>query len=283
MTTGDTQPPAPARGWSRERLKGYLVKRYDLRFHMSLILASTCMAGMLASALLLHAGVHDMRWRYPVVVTLAYLTFLCGVWVWLRFAGFARPSRTGSSLLDGADVPISGGGGGGGGIGRIGGGLGRGGGTFDGGGASTSWAQGARAPLVAVSPDTSVAADAPSGSGEGLSKTFSGLGDIGGGDDLGAIVLVIVLALAIFLATGYLVWMGPEILTEAAFGATLAGGLARNTRDPSAAGWTAGVVKKTWWPFAIVLVLALVFASYAAEHHPGAKTFREALHATIAG
>lgn len=29
--------------------------------------------------------------------------------------------------------------------------------------------------------------------------------------------------------------------------------------------------------------LSKVFAFYAAEHHPGAKTFREALHASTAG
>jgi len=37
----------------------------------------------------------------------------------------------------------------------------------------------------------------------------------------------------------------------------LAGGLARKAKEQSTAGWVAGVVKKTWWPFAIVLVLAL--------------------------
>lgn len=285
MKTGDTQP-LPARGWSRERLKGYLVKRYDTRFHMSLILGSTCLVAMLSSALLLHAGVHDMRFRYPVVVTLAYLTFLCGVWVWLRMMGFARASNTsGSSLLDASDLPLPRGGGvSGGGLGRVGG-IVRGGGSFDGGGASTAWAEsGGRVPALAMSPMQPVAADeAVSGDGDGIAKVASGLGDLGGSDDLGAIVLLIALALAIFLASGYLVWMAPDILTEAAIGTFLAGGLARHTRGESDGGWLAGVVKKTWWPFAIVLVLALVFASYAAEHHPGAKTFREALQATIAG
>ena len=52
----DTQPLAPVRGWSRERLKGYLAARYDMRFHMSMILAATCLMGMISSALLLHAG-----------------------------------------------------------------------------------------------------------------------------------------------------------------------------------------------------------------------------------
>ena len=43
----------------------------------------------------------------------------------------------------------------------------------------------------------------------------------------------------------------------------------------------AGVVKKTWWPFAIVLAPALAFAFYSASHHPGAKTFREAIRMTV--
>jgi hypothetical protein len=107
-----------------------------------------------------------------------------------------------------------------------------------------------------------------------------GLGEIAG-DDLGAIILIIVLALAIFLASGYLVWMAPEILTEAAFGAVLAGGLARKAKQQSTTGWVAGVARKTWWPFAIVLVLAMVFAFYAKSHHPEARTFREAIHSAI--
>jgi hypothetical protein len=140
-------------------------------------------------------------------------------------------------------------------------GIGRGGGAFDGGGASASFAEGGgKAPAVAVGD-------------------FS-LGEIAG-DDIGAIILLIVLALAIFVASGYLVWMAPEILTEAAFGAVLAGGLAKKAKQQSATGWVAGVVKKTWWPFAIVFLLAMVFAFYAKAHHPEAKTFREAIRSAV--
>ena len=248
----------------REGLKRRIVARYSTRVHMTCILAATCLVAMISSWSLLHAGMHDMRWRYPVVVTLAYLTFLCGVWVWLRLAGFERSNESkGSSVLDAIDLPGgSGSSSGGGGLGRIGGGgIGRGGGAFDGGGASASFAEsGGKTPAIAVGD-------------------FS-LGEIAG-DDLGAIILIIVLALAIFLASGYLVWMAPEILTEAAFGALLAGGLAKRAKQQTTAGWVAGVVRKTWWPFAIVLVLALVFASYAKSHHPQARTFREAVQQAV--
>ncbi len=97
------------------------------------------------------------------------------------------------------------------------------------------------------------------------------------------IVLGLLLALAIFASSGYLIWTAPDILTEAAFGAMLAGGLARPARNEGAAGWLAGVVKKTWWPFALVLVVALAFASYSANHYPQAKTFREAVASAIQG
>jgi hypothetical protein len=61
----------------------------------------------------------------------------------------------------------------------------------------------------------------------------------------------------------------------------LAGGLARKAKEQSTAGWVAGVVKKTWWPFAIVFILAMVFAFYAKAHHPGAKTFRETIRSAV--
>jgi hypothetical protein len=279
---------AIARLGTRERLKAYLAKRYDMRLHMSMILAATCAVGMLSSALLLRAGVHDMRVRYPIVLILAYLTFLGGVWVWLRAMGFLRGAKDSkrSSLLDGVDF-VSGGGSSSGGsvgssIGRIGGGIGRGGGSFDGGGASASFAEGnVPMPAVTMNPAAPSIAAESSGDGADIGKAISKIGDIGGGDDFGAIILLILLAVAIFLASGYIIWMGPEIFTEAAFGAMLAGGLAKHARNDNASGWVEGVVKKTWWPFAIVFVLATVFAFYSAMNHPEAKTFKETLHAAV--
>jgi hypothetical protein len=274
---------SPRPGSGRERLKLLIQRKYDTRFHMSLILSATCLVAMISSWAMLHGGVHDMRIRYPIVVTLAYLTFLGGVWVWLRMAGFERSSGGSSSLLDGVDLPSGGssGGGGGGSLGRIGG-VGRGGGTFDGGGASASFAEGgAPSPAIAINPPmVAETGDVAADDGGGIAKAFSGAGDLGG-DDLGVVILLLLLALAIFLASGYLVWMAPDILTEAAFGAALAGSLAKRSRQQSEVGWVAGVVRKTWWPFAIVLVLALAFAFYAKAHHPEARTFKEVLRTAV--
>ncbi len=279
-------------GWTRASLKGYLAKRYDTRFHMSLILASTCLVGMITSWSLLHAGVHDMRVRYPLVLVVAYLAFLCGVWIWLRLAGFSSGgTKSKSSLADGSnllDLPSGTGGGSGGGGLKIGGGLGRGGGTFDGGGASSAWAGDARTPMLAMNSQSPAMAEVAAGDGAAghdgglLGKAAGGLSGIDS-DGLVLLLLGLLLALVVFASSGYLIWTAPDILTEAAFGAMLAGGLARPARNESAAGWIAGVVKKTWWPFALVLVVALAFASYSASHYPQAKTFREAVTLTIQG
>jgi hypothetical protein len=281
-------PPPAAALPSREGLKRRLVQRFYTRFHMSLILASSGLVAMLASAALLQVGVTAMLVRYPIAVAAAYATFLGGVWLWLRYAGVA-PQEQGSigrSLAKNAEVPDIPLGGGSGGSGGPGGGAFSGkGGSFDGGGASGSWAAGARTPAMGANLQSqSLAAGASDVSaGGGSGSSLPDLGDLGdlGGDDLGLVILAIALIAAIVLSSGYLVWMAPDILTEAAFGAMLAGGLARRSRREDAGGWVSGVVRKTWWSFAIVLVLAVAFAGYSARHHPTAHTFRQALEMAL--
>ncbi|QJR16037.1 hypothetical protein [Usitatibacter palustris] len=259
--------------WTRDGVKRRLLARFYTRFHMSLILASSAMAAMVTNWALLQIGVGSMLARYPVAIAMAYVTFLGCVGLWLRYVGLGGKDRQedGSHLLDGADVPnirIGGSSGGGGG----GGGLGGRGGSFDGGGASTAWTEGsanARMPMVAVAD------------GKGGSDLGKGLGDIaGGGDgDFALLLLAIALILAILAASGYLIFMAPDILTEAAFGALLAGTLAKRSRREDAGGWVSGVVKKTWWPFALVLLVAMILAGYCAAHYPQAKTIRQAFDA----
>jgi len=266
---GEDDLVAPRRPWTRERFKAALERRYSPRLHMSLIISASGFGAMIASWSLLHLGVGSMLVRYPIAISLAYATFLVGVWTWLRAMGFidneGRSRRSGSSL-DGADIPVSGGGG------SAGGGVSSsvdlprgGGGSFDGGGASTSWAEGESAPAALVGKS----------SGGGKGGGFS-LGDIDG-DGLVLLALALALVAVIFVTSGYLIYCAPDVLTEAAFGAALAGTLNRASRRQSPTGWIAGVVRKTWWPFALVLIAALVFAGYASVHFPEATTFRQAI------
>ena len=270
MKIGAGKPGRSTSIWTRDRIKRYLVQRFYTRFHMTLILMSSGLAAMLGNWVQLHAiGVSAMWVRYPIAVGLAYGTFLCGIWLWLRYVGLRPAADASASSFDGgdmADVSLGDLGGSAGGSGsdlpdlRVGGG----GGQFGGGGASASWAD----------------AGAVQGSGGGGSSGSSfGLGGLGDLDADGIILLILALALfaAIFLASGYVIWFAPDILSEAVFGATLAAGLARSAGKQDNEGWVAGVIKKTWWPFAIVLVLAEAVAIFAALNFPKASTLGQAL------
>ena len=261
--------------WTREGVKAYLQRRYSTRLHMSAILAASGMVAMLTSSILLSFGVTSMMVRYPIGIALSYLTFLTGIFVWLRLMGLRTNSGARTNLADAADAAdISWGSSSGGSSGGSGGfSLPRsGGGSFDGGGANASFAQAeARMPLIAANSGS--ASSSPSKSGSSFGIDF---GDVDG-EAIVLLLLAILLVAVVFVTSGYLIWMGPDILAEAAFGALLAGGLAKRTKRETAAGWMAGVVKKTWWPFAVVLVVALFLASYAQQHYPAAQTLKPAL------
>ena len=275
MKIGAGRSGSLAGRWTRDRVKRYLVQRFYTRFHMSLILASSGLAAMLCNwSLLQGAGVHAMWIRYPVAVGLSYLTFLAGVWLWLRYVGLGQSSPDTGSLLDGADaadISFGGGSGSGDALPEV---LEKGGGQFGGGGASGAWGEGAQ--VQSLVGDEGVAAG--SGSAGSSGSSFS-LGDFGDLDGDGIVLLLLALALvaAIFLASGYVIWFAPDILSEAAFGATLAAGLSRSARRHDSDAWVAGVVRKTWWPFAIVLALAQTVAVYAAINYPAAATLRQAI------
>ena len=257
-------PKDQARG--RERLKAAIQSRYSPRLHMSLMLAASGLSAMLTSSILLGLGVHAMLVRYPVAIGIAYGVFLVGVWTWLRVTGYVNnDGRRSGKGMDLANLDVSSGSGGswgGGGATRVA--IPRGGGgTFDGGGASASFGEaGASAPSRLTST-----------TGKAAGTLFDGLD----GDGLVLLLLALALVAAIFASSGYLIWCAPDVLTEAAFGAMLTGTLARPTRKQTPGGWISGVVRKTWWPFAIVMVAATLFAGYAHTHYPQASTFRQAV------
>ena len=265
-------------GKVRSRIKHYLVQRFYTRFHMSLIMMGAGLAAMVSNWALLEWGVTRMWMRYPVAVTCSYLTFLAGVWLWIQYVEFRKEGANKNSFIDGGDIPdlgIPGGSGGGGGssieMPNI---LRGGGGAFDGGGAAGEWVEGAQVQAFAGNPLPS--ASAPS---SGFKDAFSGFGDLGDLDGEAAIVILLALLLiaSIFIVSGYILWFAPDILSEAIFGATLAGSLAHAAKREDNQGWVTGVVRKTWWPFAIVFVVAMVFAVYSAKNYPEAKTLGEAL------
>ena len=292
------QPQAPE-DQLRERVKRYQVQRFYTRFHMSLILMSAGFAAMLGNWLLLHWGVGKMFLRYPVALTLSYLTFLAGVWLWIQYVEFRRGSaeagdpsvgrrskaKGGSSALDllpNGGGSIRGGGGGGSSI-ELPNVLRGGGGSFDGGGAAGGWDEVLPAQALAstASSNSSAGGDSFGETVKGFGKNLGDFGDLDG-DAIGLIIMALLLAASVLLLSGYIVWFAPDILSEAIFGATLAGSLARTANRQDNEGWVMGVFKKTWWPFAIVFAVAMAFAIYAEIHYPASKTLGEALAAAAA-
>ena len=262
---------------ARERVKRYLVQRFYTRFHMSLILMSSGFAAMLSNWVLLQAGLKAMWVRYPIAITLAYFTFLAGVWLWLQYIRITQGETNRQSFIDGGDLPTVNLVPGGGGSLNVDGVMG-GGGSFDGGGASGEW--------VEANPVQALASNGPSASPDGggvfsdVGKSFGDFVDLDG-EAIVLIVLALLLIFSVLLLSGYVIWFAPDILGEAIFGATLAGSLAGAAKRQDADGWVMGVVKKTWWPFAIVFVVAMVFSIYAAAHYPGASTFGTVLSMAV--
>jgi len=243
---------------SREAWRSFLERRYSPRLHMSLILAASGFVSMVVSWAMLAGGVDSMLVRYPVAISFSYGMFLLGVWIWLQLMGL----REGLGILDGPSGDV-----GGYNTGRIVTDARGGGGTFDGGGASTAWAESESAVPARI-----VSASPRSGSGSGSGFSF----DLDG-DGLVLVLLALALVAAVFFCSGYLVFYAPDVLAEAAFGAALTGTLAKTAAKQSRDGWVSGVVRKTWWPYAVILVLALAFAGFAAHHFPQAKTFKQAV------
>jgi hypothetical protein len=220
-----------------------------------------------------------MMIRYPIAILCAYGMFLVCVGLWLRYVARVRREPSSSSQLDGCDaldvvdgvdvmdalanLPGS--------VGRGGGQVASGGGNFGGGGASGAWSQ----------PTSQQGFIASSRGGSSSSAGFDFDFDIDG-EGLVVLVLAIAVIVAVACASGYIIWFAPDILAEAVVGAALAGGLAKSAGREDAGGWVMGVVKKTWWPFAIVLVLCIAFAGFAQSAYPGVKTAKEALSRAMA-
>ncbi len=251
--------------------------RFLVRFHMALILAATAMSGLLASKLLLLAGIGSMTARYPLAVLLSYLAFFVFVRIWLWYVAAASPGGadrrrdTAGRVLDAVDIPVPDGlpstvekairfGGG-----RAGGGGA--GGSFD---VAVADAGGVPAPAPdAAGAAVDAAEKAVKGAGEAAADAASGLLD----PDEGILPLLLLGALlAAVLGAGiYLVWQAPSILPDAAFDAALAASLLRGARRIEAPDWTAGVFRTTWKPFLWVLAVTIAFALVAGHCFPHAR------------
>ena len=241
------------------RFKERILHTYFVRCYMSFILTVVVAAGLLSSKLMLELGVHSLQLRYPIALLISFGAFLMLIRIWIWRVCPRPTAAVDLSGLDPSGFQLSGGGGGSG-----SGSMSFGGGDSGGAGATSSWEEG-----------TSSGSSSSGGGGGG-----SGF-DLDLGDDWLVILLVVLLALAIVCAGGYLIYAAPQILPEAAWQATLATGLARVSKPTEHENWLRCVVRKSSIPFAVVLILVVVLATVAHRHCPSAVKLTQALHCPV--
>jgi hypothetical protein len=251
----------------RDGLRRSLTARFWLRFHASLIVSGTFATGFLANAAMLQWPVHSVGLRWPLAVLAGYAAFFALVRLWLAYVG-VKPlfADRGSRWTDGVDLPSGGRGGGGG-------SFGGGGGSSGGGGASASFDA---APSAGVSQVASTSSSAGRGANVGIA--LDGVGDVDGDGVLVIVLGLIALALIAALVGGavHLVWIAPEMLSDAAFGAMLAAGALPGLRRIGEPDWNGRVFRATLPVLAAVMAVTLVAAWAFTHWFPGLRTLGEA-------
>jgi uncharacterized membrane protein YgcG len=245
----------------RKKLHDLILKRYFVRFHMSLIVAAVTMSGVLSSKLMLELGATSVLWRYPLAVGGSFLVFLLLVRVWIWYVAFPRRS-SGVGLPDVGNVFDVPSGSGGTNAGTF---SGFGGGDSGGGGASDAWGGAA---------DT---ASGP-GPGSGSSSWFSGMDlDVDLDDGWWVVLIFALLVLVIFGGAAYLIYFAPHILPDVAVQAVLASSLHGASKKMEQDGWVTSIVRSTCIPFLLVMVMSVALAYAIHSHCPGAVKMMDAL------
>ena len=237
----------------------WIAGHFFLRFHMTLILGVTFLAGLAVTKMFLDAGNTSLALRYGVAVAVSYGVFLALMNLWLWYVSPHRERHDDDEGLDVEDavdaLDLAG---------DMARGIGRaaadvnlfdaGGGSFGGGGASGSFGDAAA---------------------EGVSSL------VGDSDEGGCAIVVVLLVAALILTVAvaglYLIWAAPGIMAEAAFEAFLASALIPGARRSESQGWLQGTVRATIVPFAVMLIAAVGFGRAANELCPNARRMADVI------
>jgi len=265
---GAARSRAQALADGRDGLRRSLTARFWLRFHASLIVSGTFATGFIVNAALLQWPVHSVWVRWPLAVLAGYAAFFVLVRLWLAYVG-VKPlfADRGSRVLDGVDLVPGGRGGGGS--------FSGGGGSSGGAGASGSFDM---APPAGMSQVAGTSSSAGRGTGFGSAFDGVGVGDVDGDGVLIIVLGLIALALVAALVGGavHLVWIAPEMLSDAAFGAMLAAGALPGLRRIGEPDWNGRVFRATLPVLGAVMAVTLA-ATWAFTHwFPGLRTLGEA-------
>ena len=226
----------------------WIAGHFFLRFHMTLILGVTFLAGLAVTKLFLDTGNTNLALRYGVSVAASYAVFLLLINLWLWYVGVRGEGdeSTAGDVVDAIDLTHD--------LGSVfpsrvsANAFDAGGGSFGGGGSSGSF-------------------------GEAAADGVSGM--VGDADEGGCAIVVVLLIAALVLTVGvagaYLIWAAPGILAEAAFEAFLASALIPGARRSEAQGWLHGTVRATALPFTVMMIAAVGFGWAARDLCPEAR------------
>ena len=221
-----------------EIIKRRLLRRSRPRFHITLILLSTGLAGFFASFTLLHSGVPSMGLRYPLAILFAYGVFLLLLWLWLWLQRRGRRVDVDPSILDFISGPA-----------RHSEAFEFGsGGDFGGGGAGGSWGQ-------------SVSSSAQVSGGGSTSEGIEFALDL---EDVGLIVVAAVAVVGGLIASFYIIYIAPTLLTEILVDGALVAGLYRRVKRIEQKNWLRTAVRRTLLP-AILVAIFFTVAGFALQ------------------
>jgi hypothetical protein len=252
---------------SLETFKREFPERFLVRLHMTLLLLGVGVSGLLTSKILFELGLRLMLVRYLIAVCVAYAVFFFLMRIWLWYVGASPKDDQQPSGIDVGDAID---------LGQISGNVvtrgtgvadsvfGGSGGDFGGGGASEMWGDTLAAPIPVQTSAVPIGRGGSSGKSGGW-----GL-DLDLGDEAIVLIALALLVLVIFGAGAYLVYAAPEILGEAAFEALLAAGLIKASRKITRQGWMGSVLRATWIPFIVVLLMTGAFGWVAHKYYPHA-------------
>jgi len=232
------------------RLRKQLERASYPRLQMMLLVGTTGAVGFVASFGLLRFGLEQMSVRYATACVVAYLAFLCLLWLWMR-----TRSEDYVDLPDGTDFSP--------GYNSHGDGFAwnGGGGQSGGGGASASF-------------------DSPSVSSSFSSENTLGdaFGSVADADELAIPLLVMGLVLILLLSSLFVVYSAPVLFAELLLDGVLAAGLYRRLRRIETRHWLETAVRRTLWPFVLTALLLAAVGYGMAIYVPGADSIGDVLH-----
>lgn len=241
-------PPSPrsiTRATAVRRMRARLLREGFPRVQMFILVSLTGLAGFIASAAMLAAGIDTMALRYMLAMGVAYLVFLLLLWLWLR-----------TSAADYLDLmPLDGAGGS-----PCASEFAGGGGSFDGGGASGN--------VEFAIDDSDSAVDAV------LDKPLAAVGEV---DETAIPLVVILLALGIALSSLFVVWSAPILFAEILVDALLAAGLYRRLRVLEPQHWMLAALRRTILPFVLTTATVAAAGWGMQAYAPDARSLGEVL------